>query len=302
VLLDEGHRRWMAFTIIVFLLATAGYVVYETMTPAGPRGGTAVGLAYGIVGTIFIFFAALFGLRKKVPHWRLGRTAAWLKGHLWLGALAFPLILFHGGFRFGGPLTTWLMVLFGVVFVTGIYGLALQNFLPRMMLRNLGQETVYEQIDHVAEQLFQEAVQLVTGTAGRKAAVPKAKQTGRIRGRVVESRFGAKSEEEEGPNRALLRRFLVKDLQPYFGPGCDAASPLHSPQRRAALFGELRTGLDRELHDVTHDLEALCEQRSELEMQRRMHHWLHGWLFVHVPLSYALVFLTVVHAVAALYY
>ncbi|MFQ5844841.1 MAG: hypothetical protein ACE5JG_07625 [Planctomycetota bacterium] len=301
MLLDRGHRRWFRFTVAVLLAGGAAFTWSATQTPGGPRGGSALGLAFGIAGTVCIVFAALLGLRKQVPHWRLGRTTTWMRGHLWLGALALPLILFHGGFRLGGPLTTVLMVLFGIVFVTGLYGLALQNLLPRLMLRHLAQETVYEQVDHVREQLLEEATRLIEGAAGRKAAVPKAKRVGRIQGRVVESRAAAEVA-EGGPDRAPLRRLLQEHLAPYFGPRCDTASPLHDAQRRPALFSRLRATLDPALQGVARDLEALCEQRAELEIQRRLHHWLHGWLFLHVPLSYALVVLSAVHAVAALYY
>ena len=49
-------------------------------------------------------------------------------------------------------------------------------------------------------------------------------------------------------------------------------------------------------------LEAICEERWQLARQKRLHHLLHGWLLVHVPLSAGLLFLSVVHAVHALRY
>jgi hypothetical protein len=49
-------------------------------------------------------------------------------------------------------------------------------------------------------------------------------------------------------------------------------------------------------------LEAICEERRELAQQKRLHHWLHGWLLVHVPLSLALLLLSAAHAVLALRY
>ena len=52
-----------------------------------------------------MIFAALLGARKRVPVWRLGRAQAWMRGHLWLGLLSLPIILFHGAFHFGGAMT-----------------------------------------------------------------------------------------------------------------------------------------------------------------------------------------------------
>ena len=55
-------------------------------------------------------------------------------------------------------------------------------------------------------------------------------------------------------------------------------------------------------HDVLHDLEAISEERRQLLVQRRLHLWMHTWLLAHVPLSFALLILTVVHAVLTLRY
>ena len=300
MILDRGHVRWAGFAAAAFAAATLCYVAYASSTPGGPRGGTPFGLGFGIVGTVFIFFAALLGARKKVPHINLGRAATWLKGHLWLGGLSFPLILFHAGFGVGGTLTTVLMVFFLVVFLTGLYGLLLQQFLPRLMTKSLPQETVYEQIDHVREQLREDAAGLVEGGGGGRA-IAKAKSGGVIQGRVVESRAAVEVEVAD-ETREPLRRFKRHHLDPFFDRRGVKGSPLSEPQRRTALLGELERSLSPELHAVVPDLDALCAQRVELEVQRRMHHWLHGWLYVHVPVSMAMVFLTAVHAITALFY
>ena len=301
MILDRGHLRWAAFSAVALLAAAVAYAFYAERAPGGPTGGSAMGLAFGIAGTVFILFAALLGLRKKRPHYRLGRLSAWLKGHLWLGALSFPLILFHGGFAFGGTLTSLLMWIFVLVFATGVYGLLLQQFLPRFMTKNIPQETVYEQIDHVREELLEEAIMMARGAGTRSGAVPKAKSGGAIQGRVVRSR-AVETAEEGDEGRAPLVRFVDIHLRPYFARRGARGAELFDPYRRAALFGELKRVLDPGLHPVVADLEALCEQREQLEAQRRLHHWLHGWLLVHVPLSWTLVLLTVVHAVMALYY
>jgi hypothetical protein len=50
------------------------------------------------------------------------------------------------------------------------------------------------------------------------------------------------------------------------------------------------------------DLAEIAAERRDLAIQRRLHHWLHGWLFVHVPLTAALLVLLAAHAVMALRY
>src|SRR5688572_595030 len=101
------------------VVATACYVPYHLIwsQPTGPRGGSIPGLVYGGVGTFLMFFAGALGVRRKVRSWNLGRATFWLKGHIWLGLLSYPLILFHAGFRIGGALTLALLVLFTIVIV-----------------------------------------------------------------------------------------------------------------------------------------------------------------------------------------
>jgi hypothetical protein len=55
-------------------------------------------------------------------------------------------------------------------------------------------------------------------------------------------------------------------------------------------------------HQTLDDLENICEEELQLSRQRRLYHWLHAWLLVHVPLSIALLVLGGIHAVMALRY
>src|SRR5258707_12815881 len=124
MLIDRTHRPWLFASLIILGVPILVYVPYSIQSLRGPRGGSALGLTFGIAGYAFILFAGLLGARKKVPVWRLGRAQTWMRGHLWLGLLSFPLILFHGGFAFRGPLTALLMLLFVIVVVSGVVGAA----------------------------------------------------------------------------------------------------------------------------------------------------------------------------------
>ena len=166
MLLDASHRRWIIACLAGLALATAAYVPYARSALHGPRGGSWIGLGYGTAGLALMLYAGVLGLRRRVPMWRVGRATTWMKGHLWLGLLSYPLILFHSGFQLGGPLTLVLMVLFTVVIVSGVYGVVLQQYLPRLMLARLPLETVYEQIDEVVIQLRGDADSLIESAAG----------------------------------------------------------------------------------------------------------------------------------------
>jgi hypothetical protein len=55
-------------------------------------------------------------------------------------------------------------------------------------------------------------------------------------------------------------------------------------------------------HGILADLQEICDERRQLIVQRKLHYWLHGWLLLHVPLSFAFLVLTAVHAVLSLRY
>jgi hypothetical protein len=263
--IDRTHRPWVMGTAVTFFAALAVYLAYALRTPGGPRGGTAIGLAFGIAGYTVMLFEGLLGARKKLPVWRLGRAQTWMRGHLWLGLLTLPLILFHAGFAFRGALTAVLMVLLAIVVASGVLGAILQHYLPRAITTRVPMETIYEEIPHVRAQLREEAEQLVATLAV----------------------------EAEHDDKVQFRESYARSIRPFLEAPDTAESP---------AFQTLRRATPAALHPVLEDLENICEEERQLSRQRRLYHWLHAWLLVHVPLSVALLLLGGIHAVMALRY
>jgi len=56
------------------------------------------------------------------------------------------MVLFHSGFGLGGLLEQVLMAFFGVAVISGVYGLIVQHFVPRLMQHAVPDETFIEQI------------------------------------------------------------------------------------------------------------------------------------------------------------
>ncbi|HEV2057617.1 MAG TPA: hypothetical protein VGV06_20990 [Methylomirabilota bacterium] len=310
MLLDTGHRRWIVAFLVLSSVGAVVFVPYARTATHGPRGGTWPGLVYGSIGLALILYAAALGVRRKVPSWRIGRATAWMKGHLWLGLLSYVVVLFHSGFKLGDGLTLVLMVLFTIVVVTGIYGVILQQFLPRMMLLRIPLETVYEQIDPVVVQLRAEADELVSAVVGPLPVAEERPRARRWRDR------GLRHRETRGPSAAppppaaatlvlegaALRESYVSIIRPYLGVEMPNDGRLATEAAATELFQHLRLTVPPPLHPQIQELEVICDERRQLAQQKRLHHWLHGWLMVHVPLSMALLLLAIVHAVMSMRY
>jgi len=304
VLIDSTHRKWFVGSIVGLAVATAVYVPYALHAPQGPRGGSALGLTYGIVGSLFMLFVGLLGLRKKFPVWRVGRAQSWMRGHLWLGFLSFPLILFHGGFHFGGTLTRVLMWLFILVWVSGMVGAALQHYMPRFQTAQLPMETIYEQIDRVRGQLVEEAGNLVEETCSAlEGEVSRASDRQRAMSASAGTQGGLTVASGLQANQQVstqLRQFLDDEMRPYLERAGAHSMTLGKSAQAQTMFQQFRVLLPPELHSNLDDLENICEEKRQLDKQSRLHKILHGWLLVHIPLSYALLLLGAVHAYVAL--
>ncbi|HUD98806.1 MAG TPA: hypothetical protein VMR62_04480, partial [Bryobacteraceae bacterium] len=240
------------------------------------------GSTFGIAGYALMLYAGLLGARKKVSVWRIGRAQTWMRGHIWLGLLSMPLILFHGGFAFRGPLTTVLMWLFFIVIGSGVLGALLQHYIPRMMTSRVPMETIYEEIPHVRAQLCEEADQLVATVYGAEDVSTLA--------------------DIEQEDRARFREIYLGKVRPFLVDPDAARLELADPRRSAEVFESLRRITVASVHPVLNDLENICEEEYQLSRQVRIYRWLHAWLLVHVPLSIALLALGAVHAVMALRY
>jgi len=298
VLIDASHRGWIRITLLFLVIATACYVPYHLWwSPSGPRGSSLPGLIFGAVGTFLMLFAGALGVRRKLRHWNLGRATFWLKGHIWLGLLSYPLILFHAGFRLGGALTVALMILFTIVIVTGIHGLVVQHIVPRLMTVQVNVETMYEQIATYVVRLCEEATRMVTDVCGALEEEKPEKAPEPLAAGAKHAKPAKKIEPLEGSGP--LKKFYLAEVGGFLK---DGRGRLANVASRDAVFSHMKMLLPPTLHATLEQLEQLCEERRQLQVQVRLHHWMHGWLIVHLPCAAALIVLSIVHAVASLYY
>jgi hypothetical protein len=312
--IDKSHRSWFGVSIAILAACGAWYAYYVTRGEAalnGPSGGSWTGLAFGVIGSLFMLFAGLLGARKRVRTWRIGRAEFWMRGHLWLGALSLPIIWFHGGFAHGGTLTTVLMWLLYAIVISGLVGAALQHVVPRQMTRVVPNETIYDQIPQVIRHLAVEAddVAAVCGPlAGEDITEWRQRRVAALNTRKGKALM---TEERRDELVALvnaapvsgaqpMKELYLSHVKPYLSMENGHTPDLDDPVRTTSVFTTRKLLLPTNLHEPLADLERICGEVRNLRFQQKLHRWLHAWLLVHVPLSAALLVLGLVHAVMAL--
>jgi hypothetical protein len=288
-------------------------------------GATPLGLIFGSVAFAIFIFAGLLGLRKKVVLWRIGSVQSWLRAHVWLTLLTIPLVILHTGFRLGGGMTTLLLLVYTVVMVSGIYGLVLQHYLPKLMKEKLSVEIVYEQIPYVRGQLCRMAEKIrdeLKGLAGRqetsatddeamsnsalaeKTSIETVSSalTSQLRATAaIGASAGTATPSRDVESEAVLVDFLEAHALPYLRKPRASRRGLSNSRYADDMFRFLKLRTAAPYQQWVGELQALCVERRMLDYQTRLQHWLHRWLLVHVPLSYLLILMTAWHAFVTLF-
>jgi hypothetical protein len=220
VLIDRSHIPWGIFSGIVLTAGAILYAVCAAIAPHGPSGGTVPGLCFGIIATAMMTFSVLLAARKAFRTRRAGSASFWMKGHIWLGSLSVPFLLFHSGFSWGGTISglLWMCVLF--VVGSGLLALLLQQILPAILRRNTPAETLEGQSFWQRERLLMIADIRLCHLCGHQSVGPAAELSAHCRKLVSEydlicTSTSTRSEQAAGQMR-LLRSVMPIDLKEYF--------------------------------------------------------------------------------------
>ena len=262
-----AQRRWRnaSITILVAIALVFLHRAYDaSLNQVAYLSG------WLLFGTIL--FLTLYNGRKKVSMVPLGRNAIWLQFHIYLGLLAVVVFFIHVGWSVpNGWLEGILAAMFIGVAGSGIIGLYLSRRLARLLTRR-GEEVIFERIPMFVTQLREQAEAVVTEAA---------KETG----------------------SSTLSDYYATSLATFFARPRNYFA--HLIQSRRSLFSALNsiTNMERYLNDpeqaYSAQLRDLVTKKDELDYHHALQMTLKGWLFVHLPLTYGMVILAVLHLVLA---
>lgn len=273
-LLAYGGKRYLWAGVAGAIALLISYVYYAKDTI--PSGSTIGGLIYGWIGLIAILILMFLGIRKRWYASHLGTLQGWTSAHVYLGLLILLIIPMHAGFRFGWDVHTLAFALLAVVVLSGIVGVRLYLVMPQKL-------TVYESgmlPDKVEAEINRVLRDMKALAAGKSEAFARLYGKELRRSRKIKSQGW----------RVLFRRV---DLSASLAARTDELHRLVSqiPSAEQESFAQYC---------------ALALRKTELETflagQMRVKNALDSWLYVHLPVSIAMVVAVAVHLLVVLYY
>lgn len=260
------HRgfRWLWIALLLSGGSIAGYLLIDQ--DPRPNGGTWYGYTLGTIGFGLILWLSLLGVRKRRINPGAWSLKAWTSAHVYLGLALAVVGTLHTGFQIGWNVHTLAYVLMLLVIITGIYGVIVYATLPASLSANRKEMTRAQMLDALT------AIDRQLESAAQPLARAEADLVIAALGQVV-----------------FYGGALARLTGSY--PGCMTARALKS----------MGTGSETEAR-VTALLEKRREQLTQIRGALRIRAMLEIWLFIHIPLTIALIAALTAHVISVFYY
>lgn len=261
-----ANFRWAKISGGLTLLVMASYAMIDV----SPRhnGGSWYGYILGTIGALLILWLTMLGYRKRRmtdDHWSL---KAWTSAHVYLGLSLAVIGTWHAGFQLGWNVHSLAWALMMLVILSGLYGITVYALLPRSLSANREQMTQMQMLEAI--RAFDR--QLHAAAQGLEAA-----DAAPVLAALNENPFAG------GFAARLLGRY----------PRCATGAAL------ATLGMRGRGG------DIEKIVGLLGQKQAALARMRRhlrLRALLEIWLYVHVPLTFALIAALSAHVISVFFY
>ena len=271
-ILAYARYRYLKLSAALTIAAIALYALDRP--PNGPYGGTWLGYTLGTVGALLIAWLLWFGVRKRRFGSTFGTLQEWLSAHVYFGTTLIVIATLHAAFKVGWNVHTLAYVLMLAVIGSGFFGVYAYLRYPRLMTDNLGDDTLEMLLIKIAD-LDRQARRL-------SLSLPDS-----ISKLVLSSAQGT-----------AIGGTWWRQLRGT-APDCPTDAAVAGVQ-----------GLGRKLvgeqAKTNHQLYTLLLKKQELVARARrdvkLKAWLDIWLYVHVPLSMALLAALTIHILSVFFY
>jgi hypothetical protein len=270
--LRHNRFKWLKVAIALSLVSILGYLMMDVQPRA--NGGSWYGYLLGTIGALLIIWLTLLGIRKRAITRGRYSLKSWTSAHVYLGLSLIVVATLHTGFQFGKNVHTLSYVLMMLVIFSGIFGVVVYSILPRAMSANRNEMTETQMLAtlrSIDRQLHDAAQPL------------QHHQAELVRTSLEQDPFGG----------GLIRRLLGRY------PHC--ATRLAQAEIRRETAYKPNIG-----DDPVEKIDALLERKEAILARVRRHlrfkAILEVWLYVHVPVTFALIAALGAHIISVFFY
>lgn len=213
----------------------------------------------------------LLTLRKRMVILPFGRVRFWLLVHYYLAILTVGAFLVHTRFKLPDSLLEWVLwSLFVLVAVSGIFGALISKYISPKLEAH-GERIMFERIPVFRNQL------------------------------AIEAEALARESVKDGT--ASIAKLYVDVLGNFFAGPRNVLAHLHSSHVPLARLLDELSSIERYLDDAGKarlaKMRELVETKNNLDFQYANAGLLRLWPFLHLPPTYALLVIAVVHVILA---
>ena len=215
-----------------------------------------------------MLFLTFFHARKKLTYPPLLNAATWLQVHIYVGALSLLIFFLHIQWRTPNG---WFETIFYILFISlagsGLLGIYFTRTIPKA-LSTRGGEVIFERIPQFVKQLREQAEALVVESV-------------RIN------------------NSTILADYYQTNLATYLAAPRRFGTHAFVVDRTRDEYQRQLKALHRYLNDaeceVAERLSDVLATKDDLDFHYARQGILKGWLFLHIPLTYAVLLFTAAH-------
>ncbi|NNM75491.1 hypothetical protein HJG53_01025 [Sphingomonas sp. ID1715] len=264
--------RWAKIASILSLTAIVAYLMIDVQPR--PNGGSAEGYVLGTIGALLILWLTLLGVRKRAMTRGRWSLKSWTSAHVYLGLSLIVIATLHTGFQFGWNVHTLAYALMMVVILSGIYGISMYAALPRMLSDNR---------DMMTETQMLEALRSIDRQLHDSAQPLEQRHADLVQASLEQDAFGG------GVWARLTGRY----------PNCATRAAQAEIRRETAYRPNVGD-------DPLEKIDALLTRKEAILARVRRHlkikSLLEVWLYVHVPITFALIAALSAHIVSVFFY
>ncbi len=303
--------RYLKLALAISLLSITAYGLHSPTV--APNGGTWLGYTLGTIGAALIGWLLWLGIRKRQYRSTTGTVKGWLSGHIYLGTALTIIATLHTGFQFGWNVHTLCYVLMLLVIFSGFYGLYVYLQYPDQMShlrKGSNREAMLREmkdLDDAALELAKELGHNVHEVILR--SIEKSRIGGGAWQQLTARRLGKDAirgiEEYLTSYRKNLEENTLFLDHRVLSAGSASAGTRGSEATVMFISSALKDLKSDKFDRVRHLLETTARKKTLLKRIRRdiqLKAILQLWLYIHVPLSIALLASLLIHITSVFWY